>query len=535
MMKCVIIVLLAFAAVAAAQKTAIVIGAGFSGMGAATTLTEAGYLVQVLEGRDRLGGRSYQVPFAKTGLNVHVGANWIHGVTGNVMTDLAAAAGVNNTAYTNYDDDYDYDWDGKFLPGYDEVSFALYTDFIKAGKKASYKLNNDVPLQWAADYQYKKQSYSTYEQVEISFQIGDDIELDYAAPITNLSAWNYDVDSELKGDDVLMLDTDGGYKTVIDKLAANLTKPVILNCKVLHIEQTPAGATAFCEDGRSFTADHMVVTVPLGVLKKNVITFSPALTSTLTTSIDKLNMGLLDKIYVQFPDSEAWGGKFHDYFYYVANNTDPKGEHITWSENLNVNHYESNYNALCCFTTGDFAIAAEQMSDEEVEAKVTEVFRLMFPKLPAPTAVFATRWWNDPFAYGSYSSIPTGATAKDMNNFMTAQGVIHFAGEHTIHQHFATTNGAYSSGVSAANAIIQGLKGEHAAAFRLREHARATKAAGGVQRKTHPELWALPRWSTKTRKMNSHPAKFYGKRKAQKQARAAFHAAHERTPKRANQ
>lgn len=37
----------------------IVIGAGMAGLGAARTLHEAGYAVRVLEGRDRIGGRTH--------------------------------------------------------------------------------------------------------------------------------------------------------------------------------------------------------------------------------------------------------------------------------------------------------------------------------------------------------------------------------------------------------------------------------------------------------------------------------------------
>jgi monoamine oxidase len=42
---------------------AIVVGAGFAGLGAADELHRAGVEVTVLEARDRVGGRVWSVPF----------------------------------------------------------------------------------------------------------------------------------------------------------------------------------------------------------------------------------------------------------------------------------------------------------------------------------------------------------------------------------------------------------------------------------------------------------------------------------------
>ena len=60
------------------NKTKILIlGAGLSGVKAAKTLLEKGITdFLILEGKNYTGGRIHAVPFA--GLNIEVGANWIH-------------------------------------------------------------------------------------------------------------------------------------------------------------------------------------------------------------------------------------------------------------------------------------------------------------------------------------------------------------------------------------------------------------------------------------------------------------------------
>jgi monoamine oxidase len=56
---------------------AIVIGAGFGGMTAARDLHDAGHAVLVLEGRDRLGGRTWYKPFGEIGKRIEFGGTWV--------------------------------------------------------------------------------------------------------------------------------------------------------------------------------------------------------------------------------------------------------------------------------------------------------------------------------------------------------------------------------------------------------------------------------------------------------------------------
>lgn len=88
----------------------IVIGAGMAGLAAAKTLSQAGHQVTLLEGRERLGGRTWtseQWPDAP----VDLGASWIHGVEGNPLTELAKQAEATLIT-TSYDSSTLYDSTG---------------------------------------------------------------------------------------------------------------------------------------------------------------------------------------------------------------------------------------------------------------------------------------------------------------------------------------------------------------------------------------------------------------------------------------
>src|SRR5437764_2713854 len=62
-----------------AAEEIIVVGGGFAGVTAARDLSELGYRVRLLEGRNRLGGRTHRRPVAGTDVQVELGGAWFAG------------------------------------------------------------------------------------------------------------------------------------------------------------------------------------------------------------------------------------------------------------------------------------------------------------------------------------------------------------------------------------------------------------------------------------------------------------------------
>src|SRR5579859_1702077 len=87
-----------------------------------------------------------------------------------------------------------------------------------------------------------------------------------------------------------------------------LEKKVIqFNTLVNHIETTPSDERPIMVKSTTeeiFYADAVIVTVPLGCLKRNAITFIPALPQRIKSAISNLGYGILERIFLRFP--RAW-------------------------------------------------------------------------------------------------------------------------------------------------------------------------------------------------------------------------------------
>ena len=68
----------------------------------------------------------------------------------------------------------------------------------------------------------------------------------------------------------------------------------------MYVNSTSTKTTIKVADGSIYTCQRLVVTVPLALLKNNMIKFTPAMPSSFTTSISKRDVGLLDAVVLQF-------------------------------------------------------------------------------------------------------------------------------------------------------------------------------------------------------------------------------------------
>ena len=213
-----------------------------------------------------------------------------------------------------------------------------------------------------------------------------------------------------------------------------------------EIDHSGPAIVVTASGGATFEAARVIVTVPLGVLKDDFISFRPSLPSRKRSAIANLEMGVLNKTYLLF-DDVFWDREVERLQYVSADN----GQ---WAETISLYPYIGQP-ILAMLNAGTFGTQLERLSDREVVARAVAALTNMYGDVPAPSDVRVTRWRSDPWTHGSYSYVPAGSSFKEHATLGEPVGdKVFFAGEATRDDYPATVHGAYLSGVRAARQIV---------------------------------------------------------------------------------
>ncbi len=418
-------------------RSVLVVGAGIAGLAAARDLADQGFVVTVLEGRDRIGGRIWTD--RSLGVPMDMGASWIHGPDGdNPITPLASAAGAP-TFVTDDDRVVVYRPNGEpVTDGELERAEAQYHQLLK--RLARYSEDQDRDLSIAAAL--RAIAPDAIADPLLRYHLTSWLEFDAGGDIEDLSAWYWNEDEAFPGADVIL---PGGYDAVVNYLAQDLA--IQLNHTVEAITHTKNGVAIATNHGE-FNADYAVITLPLGVLQSGAVTITPELPSSMRRSLAKLQMGHVNKVVLQFP--RPFWDETQQYFGYAH---PEKGK---YSYFLNARTF-SDAPVLMTFGLGRAGLALEQQTEEAIAADVMSVLRILFgPNIPEVERLLVSRWTADPLSRGSYSYAAVGATPDDFATLgRSVNEVLFFAGEHTHPTYRGTVHGAYLSGQRAAAQVAQ--------------------------------------------------------------------------------
>jgi monoamine oxidase len=438
----------------------IVVGAGISGLTAAKTLMTNNLSTIVLEAQNRHGGR-IKTDSSSFSIPVEIGAQWIHGNVGNPITDILLND-VSNPNYfeTDYDNSVYYDVDTRLGNTALDNIWSDFERIYNGVAKMQDTTNDDMPLSEAIQQLYDKYDYTQAQQRYTNFGWVDEVESEYATSCENMSMWWYDNDYTFPGSDWWI---EGGYNQITDYLAEGVD--IRLNTKVNSVDISNAvdvnnkySIQITSADGSIFYSTYVIITVPLGILKKDIITFTPSLPTKVQHGIDHLYMGLLEKIFL-FYDEVFWDKSVD--FLYILSEGNSRYDLSRNLEFFNVDYYIPGSNLLCVFESGLSAYASETYTTSERLSNVLSRIRQVYPSSPDPTSYLITSWGQDQYTYGSYSSVGLGGSTSDRSAFTAGISApdanyasLYFAGEHTAVRYPSTTSGAYISGEDAANRIL---------------------------------------------------------------------------------
>ncbi|KAM5305402.1 spermine oxidase isoform 1-T1 [Glossophaga mutica] len=229
-----------------------------------------------------------------------------------------------------------------------------------------------------------------------------------------------------------------------------------------------------CEDCEVIPADHVIVTVSLGVLKKQHASFfRPGLPTEKVAAIHRLGIGTTDKIFLEF-EEPFWGPECNSLQFVWEDEAESRP--LTYPPELwyrkicgfDVLYPPERYgHVLSGWICGEEALVMEKCDDEAVAEICTEMLRQFTgnPNIPKPRRILRSAWGSNPYFRGSYSYTQVGSSGADVEKLAkplpytesskTAPMQVLFSGEATHRKYYSTTHGALLSGQREAARLIE--------------------------------------------------------------------------------
>ncbi|THV06032.1 FAD/NAD(P)-binding domain-containing protein [Dendrothele bispora CBS 962.96] len=428
----------------------LVIGAGISGLIATYNISKADKSVQVLEARDRIGGRAWTD--GSLGFPVELGCMAIHGyVEGNPVRKYAGELGLETKLLPNSP--------GTLLTAEGPVDPALAAKLSSNLSVAMARLATVTSSASISSSEAKKSSVADiilstssplYEGLSKEDQpkatsLARSLEIGWGIPLESTAAsyagWASDI--AFAGTDGVVIGGYGKFADALRTAAENTGKASFsLGACVEKISRVEDGVEVVTQNGRTYRAKTVLSTIPLGVLKTlQEKFFEPPLPTRKRQIIERTSVGALEKLCLTY-DSLWWNPKAGPFTLLTDNAVILA---IPLSENPATLHVLVPHSVL-------------DLSGEVIHSMLAKAIA-SGKDVPKPTKMFGSSWKKDPLSYGATSSpVIVGEDRTPLDLAEAARpvwnGLLGFAGEASEMDHRGSVPGALLSGEREAKRII---------------------------------------------------------------------------------
>ncbi len=439
----------------------VVIGAGLSGLTAASRLRAGGASVRVLEARERVGGRTLTVPFA--GVSVDLGGQWV-GPTQDRVLALASSLKVE-TFPQHLAGRKVLEFDGERrtykgllprIPALALVELGLAIWRIErmarqvplgrpeAAARAA-ELDGQSVATWLARHVKSRAARSMLEIATHAIFAREpaSISLLYFLHYTH-SGGSFTRLAEVR-DGAQAMRLRGGAQQLSQRLAEPLGASLQLETPVLAIEQDGVGVTVRCASGEAVAAKRVILAVPPMVAQE--IRFSPGLPAARQTVHEQMPMGSVVKCVIAYPRA-FWRAQ------------GLSGEAVSNDGVLRMVFDDCSHDgglaALVGFVIGDAVAGFVRLGAAERRAAVVAALVRMFgPEAATPADYVDHDWTAERWSRGCYVGVmPPGVLSRVGAALRAPCGRIHFAGTETAVRWCGYLDGAIEAGERAADEVL---------------------------------------------------------------------------------
>lgn len=441
------------------RADALVIGAGFAGLAAARYLVGAGLDVAVLEARDRVGGRAFTDYRLVPGVPLEMGALMVHGRHA-ITHEWLRQHGLRATRLPVHQRSRIVV--GRRVGRYPWFALPFHPAI---GTRATWDGFRRVPGLLSRYYGPDRSLQEFLDERRVSPAV--------RSLVNVLHAHTYATDPDsigVRGPAEEELSADEpfgfrnfrvveGYSTLANRVADALGDRIHRSTPVRTIVLGPHDVTVIAQSGsegteREYRARHVILTVPLGVLKAGAILFDPPLPPEKLAAIARLGFGdaYSLQLVVRGGGMRRQLGDFGLLW----------GDTATSFLRPRVGLRE-NVEAVTAFTVGREARRRAGLADSDLVRATVDEWESIAPEratLGTVEAAGVHRWPIDPWTRGGYSFFPPGSGPADRRTLAAPVGDrLFFAGEATdCSGQSATVAGAIRSGERAAEELLEVLR-----------------------------------------------------------------------------
>lgn len=446
----------------------VVIGAGISGLVAASLLQGAGHEVEILEGTSRVGGRMWTLrePRFTPGVYIEAGGMRIPNFH-HLVLDYAAKFGIKLIPFIEStpqgllfcNDRLVKQCDYEANPGIFEYPLAEGEQGLSAEQLlggALMPIYEMIESGGAQGWQQVCEKYDNYSLLTYLKQVVElsDGAIEKLSVLTGLEAWmNMSLIEAMRmtcehAPDTELLEVEGGSDRLPQAFLPELGKRIRYGCRVFRLEQDSGGVTisyrkqSLC---KVFTqrADQVLVTVPFSVLR--MMEISPTPSHNFRKLLRSMVYAPSTKILLEF-QSRFWekdgicGGSSHTdlpirNIYYPSHGIGSSGPCAL----------------LASYTWQHDSLRWDSLEESErVRQALNDLAKIhgdqVYDQFIAGTS---HSWLRDPMAMGAYAMFEVGQEAELVRYFDQPEGRLDFAGEHLSLSH-GWIQGGIESAIRAA-------------------------------------------------------------------------------------